>query len=148
MLLVPQTAAAASKVLLLSSSFPVLSFRSWSYYIYVVVLVLFCFVWHISGGARHLFFIFLFCIVSYFLILLFSYLFVPFVFLSVNASGLLAFACMCRIQYDGMSLHCLLYLLHYNVVYLCRGFVTTELVSINRTRKNRHGPWVCWVPTG
>ena len=32
--------------------------------------------------------------------------------------------------YDGMSLHCLLCLLHYNAVSLCRGFVTTELVSL------------------
>ena len=30
----------------------------------------------------------------------------------------------------GRSLHCLLCLLYYNVVYLCRGFVTTELISL------------------
>ena len=29
-----------------------------------------------------------------------------------------------------LSLHCLLCLLHYNVVSLCRGLVTTELVSL------------------
>ena len=57
----------------------------------------------------------------------------PFRFLSVNASGLLAFVCRtCRIQYDGMPLHCLLCLLHYRyiVVYVCRVFVATELVSL------------------
>ena len=53
MLLVPQTAAAASKVLLLCFGFPVLSFRSWS----CSVHVLFCFVLSVTspgGGARHL----------------------------------------------------------------------------------------------
>ena len=34
----------------------------------------------------------------------------------------------CRIQYDGSSLRCLLRLVHYNAVFLCRGFVTIELV--------------------
>ena len=65
------------------------------------------------------------------IIVLFIYLSLS-LFLPVNASGLLAFACLtCRIQYDGRSLHCLLFLLHYNVVSLCcRGFVTTELVSL------------------
>ena len=36
----------------------------------------------------------------------------------------------CRIQDDGRSLHCLLCLLHYNVVTLCRGFVATQLLSL------------------
>ena len=36
--LVPQSAAAASKVLLLRFGFHVLSFRTWSYHVYVVVL--------------------------------------------------------------------------------------------------------------
>ena len=36
----------------------------------------------------------------------------------------------CRIQYDGRWLHCLLCLLHYNVVPRCRVFVTAELVSL------------------
>ena len=128
MLLVPQTTAAASKVILLSFGFPVLSFRSWSYSIDVIVLVLFHFVCHISGGARYLFFTILFCIMSLFCC--YFYFFAPLVFFSVNASGLLAFQCTCRIQYDGMSLHCLLCLLNYNVVSLCRRFVTTELASL------------------
>ena len=46
-LLVPQTAAAASKMLLLCFSFPVLSFRSWCS---VWVGVLFYFVWHLRGS--------------------------------------------------------------------------------------------------
>ena len=49
MLLLAQTAAAAFKVLLLCFGFPALSFRSWSYSVYVVVL--FCFVCHISSGG-------------------------------------------------------------------------------------------------
>ena len=59
MIPVPQTAAAASKVFLLCYGFPVRSFRSWSFSLCVVVLpaaALFCFVCHISGGARHLLF--------------------------------------------------------------------------------------------
>ena len=36
----------------------------------------------------------------------------------------------CRITYDGRSLRCLLFSLHYNVVPLCRGFVATDLVSL------------------
>ena len=38
MLLVPQTAAAASKVPLVRLGFPVLSFRSWLYSVYVVLI--------------------------------------------------------------------------------------------------------------
>ena len=44
--------------------------------------------------------------------------------------------CMLRVShpvpamYDDMSLRCLLYLLHYNVVSLCRDFVVTELVAL------------------
>ena len=72
-------------MLLLCFAFPVLSFRSWSYPVYYVVL--FWIVCHIfSGGARHLFFL------SYCTLLVFSCFFVSFVFLSVNASGFLAFA--------------------------------------------------------
>ena len=67
------------------------------------------------------------------LFLQFIRLFVSFfrsLFLSVNASGLLASVCRtCRIQYDGRSLHCLLRLLPYNAVSLSF-FVTTELVSL------------------
>ena len=139
MLLVPQTAAAAWKEFLLSFSFPALSLRSWSYYIYVV-LVLFCLICHISGGARHLCFIYISHIICHFVIFLFLY---PFrFFLSVNASGLLAFVCMCRIQYDGMPLQYLLCLLHYDVLSLCRAFVTIELVSLYDEESKGH--WVCW----
>ena len=57
--------------------------------------------------------------------------FVHLVFLSVNASGLLAFVYRnCRAQCDGTSFHCLLCLLHSYVVSRCRAFVTTELVSL------------------
>ena len=39
--------------------------------------------------------------------------------------------CACRIQYDDdVTLHCLLCLLHNNVVSLWRNCVTTELVSL------------------
>ena len=38
--------------------------------------------------------------------------------------------CFCfSLSIFSLSLHCLLCLLHYNAVSLCRGFVTTELVS-------------------
>ena len=43
-------------------------------------------------------------------------------------------ASVCRTfptQYDGMSLHCRLCLLQCNVVSLCGGFVTTELVQVS-----------------
>ena len=57
------------------------------------------------GGAQHSLFIFYYFI---------SFFVVSSVFLSVNASGWLAFICRtCRIQYVGRSLHCLLCLLHY-----------------------------------
>ena len=80
-------------------------------------VVWFCFVCHISRGARHL---------SFF------NLFVSCVFLSVHASELLAFfVCRtCRIQHDGMSVNCILYLLHDNLVYLCRGCVTTDFLTL------------------
>ena len=65
-------------------------------------------------------------------------------FLSANASELLALACRtCRIQYDGKLLHSLLCLLHCNVVSLCRGFVTTELVSLQEEEAARY-----WMLTG
>ena len=79
------------------------------------LVLLFCFACHISGGARHL----LVSFTSFKFFLLFHLFLVPFVFLSVNASGLLEFVCRtCHIQCDGMSLHCLLCLLHFNVVSL------------------------------
>ena len=59
---------------------------------------------------------FLLSILFYFFNLSFFCFFVPFVFLSVNASVLQPFVCKCRIQYDGMPLHGLLCSLHYNVV--------------------------------
>ena len=95
----------------------------------VVVLVLFSFVCHISGGARHLFFIFCFVLFHYFDIFFVS-LSLSFFSLSMHVGYYVAFVCMCRIQFDGMSLHCLLCLLHYSVASLCRGFVTTELVPL------------------
>ena len=61
MLFVPHTAAAASNVLLLCFGFAVLSFRSWSRSVYVV---LFCLVCHISEGHGTSFlFIFIFIVI-------------------------------------------------------------------------------------
>ena len=126
MLLVPQTDAAASNVLSLSFGFAVLSFRSLSYAIYVVVLVLFCFVCHISGGARHLFFIIYFVIFCHFFFLRpFRFSFCEHIYIAI-----VAFVCIYRTRYDGMPMHSLLCRLHYIVVSLCRGFVTTELVFL------------------
>ena len=43
-----------------------------------------------------------------------------------------------HIQYDdGRPLRCLPCLLHYNVLSLCRGFVTTELVSLQEEESAR-----------
>ena len=73
--------------------------------------VLFCLP-HLRGGTTPLtkssFHFILFChFIS-------SVVSVPFVFLSVNASGLLAFVYRtCRTQYDGTSFRCLVCLLHY-----------------------------------
>ena len=51
------------------------------------------------------------------------FLALSFIFLSFNASRLLAcICCAYRIQYDGMTLHCLLSLLRYNAESLCRSF--------------------------
>ena len=87
----------------------------------------FCFARHISGGARHL----LVYSISFDVFLIFSVVPVPFVFLSVNASGLRAFVCRtCRTQYDGTSFHCLLCILYLYVVSLSRGFVAKELVYL------------------
>ena len=61
----------------------------------------------------------------------FLFLFFDFVFLSFNASGLLAYVrCACIQYYDGVSLHCLLSLPYYNVVSLCRSFVTKACVYL------------------
>ena len=61
------------------------------------------------------------------------YLFILFLFVS------------CLFRSFSLPLHCLLYLLHYNVVSVssfcdCRACVSR--------RKNRHGHWVCWMSTG
>ena len=39
------------------------------------------------------------------------------------------------------------YLVRGNEVYLWRSFVTIELVPVLGL-KNRHGHWLCWMPTG
>ena len=70
------------------------------------------------------------------------------VFLSVNASGLLAFVGRTyRIQYDDTSLYYLLCLLYYNVVSLVSWFSWPQSLYLSR-RKDRHGQWVCWMSTG
>ena len=68
--------------------------------------------------------------VSFFLAF-FSYVVFRFSLIPCEVSGLLTcVCCACCIQHDGMTLHCLLPLLHYDVVFLCRRFVTTELVPL------------------
>ena len=58
--------------------------------------------------------------------------------LLTHLSGLLAFVCPTRrIQCDGRPLHCLLCLPQYDVVTLCRGFATTELVSLEEKESAR-----------
>ena len=61
------------------------------------------------------------------------FFFAPQVFFSLPAHGriLTVVRWACRIQYDDMALHCLVYFAsHNNIVYLSRSFVTTELVSL------------------
>ena len=56
--------------------------------------------------------------------------------------------CMCRIQYDGMPLQCLLYSLHYNVPgSISVSWFCDHSLYLSR-KKNRHGHWVCWMSTG
>ena len=76
MLLLLQSAAAASEVLSLCFGFPVLSFGSWSYSVYAVVVyccickVLFCFFCRSHlGVVRHLFHLFLFISICLFVAL-------------------------------------------------------------------------------
>ena len=85
MLLVAQTSAGASKVLfLLSFGFPVLSFCCWSCSIYIVVLVLFCFVCHKWLWGHD----------NFFFVLVYDVFFVPFDLLFVNVSIWIASFCM------------------------------------------------------
>ena len=80
------------------------------------LVLLFCFACHIFGGARHLL---VYSISFHFFSYFFFCFFVPFVFLFVNASGLLASVCRaCRTQSDGTSFHCLLCLLRQYVVFV------------------------------
>ena len=68
---------------------------------------------------------------SFFLFISLMSLILSFLFVSFNVPGLLKCVCCARrIQYDGMALHCLPPLLHYDVVSLCGSFVTTELVLV------------------
>ena len=126
MLLVPQTAAASSKVLFVVLRFfcPFLSL--------LVVLRFFC---HVLRGGHDtssffFFLIHLFLLSVFRFSLLSTHLFFyrPVAFVRRT----------CRIEYYDRSLLCLLCLLHYNVVSLCRGFVTHEGLSLS-SRKNRHG---------
>ena len=58
-------------------------------------------------------------------------------------SGLLAcVCCACRIQYYGMALHCLLPLLHYDVVPL-----VLFPQSLYLARMNQHEHGLCWMRT-
>ena len=81
----------------------------------------------------HSSFIFLLCFI-FFSCFVFLFLFPSFCFLfslSFNVSGLLVcVCCACRIQYDGMALHCVLPLLHYDALSLCRIFVIRACISL------------------
>ena len=164
MLLIPQTNADASKVLLLSFDFPVPSFRYWSYYFCGVALVSSCFASHISGGGTTPLFS-LFC-TSLFYCLLFLCFFVPFAFLSVNKYGLLRSFCM-HVSYPARwpVIALLLCLVHYNVVlrgisvsWFCnhRAFISlggridtdtgcAGCRRIERTAECEEPPHTCWV---
>ena len=62
---------------------------------------------------------------------LFSFFVLRFCFFSFNLSGLQAcVCCACLFQYDGMAEHRLPPLQHYDAAFLCRSFVTSELVSL------------------
>lgn len=55
-----------------------------------------------------------------------------FVFIFLKVSGPVAHVCCaCYVQYGGITLHFLLSFLHYNVVYLCRSVLATELASLS-----------------
>ena len=66
---------------------------------------------------------------SFFFSLLFLFRFVFLVFRFFCFLSCIECSCACRIQYDGMALHCLLCLLHNNAVSPWRSFVTTGLVQ-------------------
>ena len=98
-----------------------------------------------SSLAGVFIFVLLLCSFSCFLFVIFLPL-----FLSFNIFGLLACACCaCRIQNDGMALHCLLLVTASRCsISLCRSFVTTR-ACISLRMKNQHiGHAVCWVSTG
>ena len=105
---------------LLCVGLPVLSLGSWSYSVCMWWFRLFCLIFVLSatssgGHDIFCFFVFLFdcfCFVSFDFSLLHNVYVFPVVSSTMRA------------------LHCLLYLLHINVVCLCCSFVTTELVSI------------------
>ena len=112
-----------SEDVLLCFGFPVLLFRPWPYSVFSYRSILPA----TSPGVHDTFQLMLYFTYIY---IYFSCFFVPFVFLSVNACGILIFVCRtCRTQYDGTSFQCILRLLPQYVVSLCRGFVTAELVS-------------------
>ena len=74
---------------------------------------------------RFLSFFFLHFFVCFLFVLCLSF------FLTAVVSGLPeCVCCVCRIQYEDMTLHCLPLLPRSRVVSLCRIFVTTELVSL------------------
>ena len=112
-------------------------------------MVLFCFVCHISGGAWHLLFYYFVLLINLFV---FGF-FVPFVFLCQRIRGLLAFVCRtCRIQYDGMPLHCLLCLLHLrciNSISVSWFYDHGACVDISlHEEESARGHWLCWMSTG
>ena len=106
---------------------PVISLGSWSCSVYIcsgvvslarsVLCVVFCVLSATSSKEKHGTFFFA-CFPFSFELLFCSF-------------GILSFiscvCCACRIQYNAMALHCLLCLLHNNVVYLRRSLVTREL---------------------
>ena len=108
------------------------------YYVVVHTCIVLFSLSHLSPGGHDT--SVLFFILRYFVILCFM-LFVPFVFLSVSASGLLLSFVRIIPEYvcvvsSTMACHCNAYSTHcitmYQVVSLCRGFVTIACISLGR----------------
>ena len=156
MLLVPQTVAAASKLLFLRFGFPLLRVRSWSYSVLCCGIVLLFCLPHLRGEARLLFSFFLLCL-SFF-------------------SFVLVFCFSCPFRFSLLSRHldccsicvsCLSYAVRWQVIALLSNLLAAsqQQCSISAVswfcdhrphrplslylswKKNRHGHWVRWMST-